>query len=85
VSKRVSAKVKLQAVQDNGVNVGLTFTPDYEEGRNAEWADATPALSLTMTVKAEVGALFEAGKCYTMYLEEDTTGDEAPAGEKLSD
>jgi hypothetical protein len=83
---RVSAKLKLQAKQDQGNQVGLTFSPDYEDGRNAEWAEATPTLSLAMTVKADVGALFEAGKCYDMYLEEqDTTGNEAPAGEKLAE
>jgi hypothetical protein len=83
--RRVSAKLKLQAKQDQGNQVGLTFSPDYEDGRNKEWAEATPALSLSMTVKADVGRLFEAGQSYTMYLEEDTTGNEAPSGEKLAD
>lgn len=83
--RTVSAKLKLQAKQDQGNQAGLTFSPDYEDGRNKEWAEATPALSLSMTVKKSVGDLFKAGQTYTMYLEENTVGDEAPAGEKLAD
>jgi hypothetical protein len=85
VSKRVSAKLRLQAMQDNGNTVGLTFTPDYQDDRNKEWAEATPALSLTMSVKKDLERLFTAGRSYTMYLEDDTRGDEAPTGEKLAE
>lgn len=50
----------------------LSFAPDYADGRNAEWAKYTPSLSLTMTVKGEVGDRFEAGKPYTLQFVEST-------------
>lgn len=46
--------------------VVLQFQPDYADGRNKEWANATPALSLTMTVKAEAAGHFDEGQPYTL-------------------
>jgi hypothetical protein len=72
-----TAKITCQAknVQSEGTEneqVQLTFVPDYNDGRNQEWARFTPALSLTMTVKPEVAEQFEAGKHYTLtFTEED--------------
>lgn len=62
---KVTAKVALQ----NNLNNTLTFVPDYADGRNEEWASATPALSLTMTVKPEVAELFTVGGYYTLTFE----------------
>lgn len=46
------------------------FAPDYEDGANKEWAAATPALHLVMTVKR--ADMFEQGKHYTLqFVEED--------------
>jgi hypothetical protein len=47
-------------------SVALTFSPDYADGRNADWAAATPALSLSMTVKADVAEHFKQGGKYTL-------------------
>lgn len=64
----VTAKVKLQSVQE-GNEVRLVFVPDYQDGRNAEWAIATPALSLDMHVLRSVAdAHFEMGKPYTLTI-----------------
>lgn len=50
----------------------VTFAPDYADGRNAEWAAATPSLSLTMTVKADVAEHFPQGKRLTLaFVPED--------------
>lgn len=74
-SKRVSAKVRLTNRQnhqgDDGGPAALTFQPDYADGRNQEWAEATPHLSLTMTVKQDVADFFEPGAAYTLYFERD--------------
>lgn len=40
----------------------LTFGPDYADGANTEWAFATPALSLSMTVRASVADRFSVGQ-----------------------
>lgn len=47
----------------------LSFGPDYADGRNAEWAAATPALSLSMTVNGDVADAFELGGKYTLSFE----------------
>jgi hypothetical protein len=71
--------LRLQAKQDQGGDVGLTFTLEDKDG------EAT-TIALTMAVKSEVGSKFAAGAVYYMYLEpRDTTGDLAPAGEKLAE
>lgn len=44
----------------------VTFSPDYGEGRNAEWANASPSLSLTMVLAPDKGNLFEQGQAYTL-------------------
>lgn len=50
----------------------LSFAPDYADGRNAEWAAATPSLSLTMTVKAAVAEHFRQGQRLTLaFVPED--------------
>ena len=44
----------------------LSFSPDYNDERNKEWAVATPALSLSMSVKEEVAGHFKVGQAYTL-------------------
>lgn len=51
---------------DENSPVALHFQPDYAQGRNAEWADATPSLSLSMTVRADVATKFTEGTAYTL-------------------
>jgi hypothetical protein len=72
----VTAKITCQGktVQAEGTDseqVQLTFAPDYDDGRNKEWARFTPALSLTMTVKPEAAGHFEQGKHYTLTFSEE--------------
>lgn len=49
----------------------LGFSPDYEAGRNAEWASATPTLSLSMTVVEGVAAKIAMGQAITLLFTED--------------
>lgn len=49
----------------------LGFSPDYADGRNAEWAQYTPALSLAMTVLDRVADKIEQGQPITLLFAED--------------
>lgn len=44
----------------------VSFSPDYGEGRNAEWAAASPSLQLNMVLAPEKGDLFKQGQAYTL-------------------
>lgn len=66
----VTAKVKLSSkgeVSDG--QVALQFYPDYEDGRNKEWAKYTPGASFQMTVLESVADRFEAGGAYLVTFE----------------
>jgi hypothetical protein len=73
----ITAKIFLaRKVETPGVSdVVLDFAPDYSDGRNKEWASATPALSLTMTVKEKVAKLFEVNNYYTLTFSENVEDD----------
>lgn len=49
----------------------LGFSPDYAEGRNAEWARYTPTLSLSMTVLDSVAERVAMGQAVTLLFAED--------------
>ena len=49
----------------------LGFSPDYLDGRNAEWAKYTPALGLTMTVLDQVATKIRQGQAVTLLFTED--------------
>lgn len=66
MSKRFTAKVVVESRVEHGEQVSLQFRPDYAEGRNAEWAKATPGLALGMTVKAEIAEDVAVGDEYTL-------------------
>lgn len=72
----VTAKFKLSRItpwgEEEDSNVEYEFTPDYAEGKNAEWAKFTPAGVLRMTVnnpaaKKQFGD--EIGKSFTVVLD----------------
>ena len=48
----------------------VNFMPDYQDGRNEEWAALTPALSITFTVKDEIADRWVQGGKYTFTVEE---------------
>jgi hypothetical protein len=66
----VTAKIvcTTKTVQSDG-SANLSFSPDYADARNKQWAAATPSLSLSMTVKGDVEAEFEQGDKYTLTFE----------------
>jgi hypothetical protein len=61
---KCTGKTRVEPGDDGQFN--LTFGPDYDDGRNAEWAKYTPRLTLTMGVKASVAEHFEQGAAYTL-------------------
>lgn len=65
----ITAKVTLQSKTVTVDQDQLTFHPDYNSGRNKEWAKYTPALNFNMSVKHEIGEQFEVGKAYTISFE----------------
>lgn len=79
----ITAKVKLNKKtshddSNKGAPVLLSFDPDYQDGRNKAWAEATPHLSLTMTVQGKVAAHFTEGAAYTLqFVEEEPEAEQA--------
>jgi hypothetical protein len=55
-----------------GWGTEVELTPDYAQGRNAEWATATPAGMIRLTVTNEAAAeQFENGAPYTVTFERE--------------
>lgn len=68
----ITAKIQLQSKGEFAGGDGqklLTFSPDYNDGRNKEWAKYTPGLTLTMSVLDSVAERFELGGKYTLTFE----------------
>lgn len=67
---QVTAKVRCNSMKIWGdTGASFEFGVDYADGRNKAWAQATPTLSVNITVKD--GDLFEVGKPYTLTFELD--------------
>jgi hypothetical protein len=80
VATTLKVRLDRKIPQDDG-QTQLTFTADYEDGRNKEWAKYTPALSLSFVVKNEVeAASYEEGQTFTVTLDEA-----ADDGERVPD
>lgn len=51
----------------------IELVPDYAEGRNADWAAATPAGMIRLTIKNELAAeQFQAGDAYDIVFTKAT-------------
>lgn len=70
----ITAKVRCSSktVTGDGDNqqASVTFSPDYGQGRNAEWALATPYLDLRMMLNGRAAGLFEQGAAYELQFVE---------------
>lgn len=61
---KVTAKFVVRSIVDYGGQAGISLVPDYQDGRNKEWAAATPSGSITLTIdtsKTAAAELFKAG------------------------
>jgi len=90
-NRRVSMRTRVQAKNELGFgndNVQLAFVPDYEDGRNKEWAAATPSLTFSMTVTKEIADQFEVGEKITFYAQptaQETESEESDGERQSSD
>jgi glucose-6-phosphate isomerase len=70
----ITAKVrcchKTESGEGENRTARVSFLPDYVDGRNAEWAAATPSLSLEMTLNNKAADLFKADTAYTLQFVE---------------
>jgi hypothetical protein len=67
----ITAKIKCHLKMSGGDGqTQVHFEPDYADGRNAEWAKYTPAMSLSMTMLDEVADRFETGRAYMLQFVE---------------
>jgi hypothetical protein len=71
----ITAKVKVSSKVYSGEGdqrrAAVRFYADYADGRNKEWAAATPTLNLEMTLNGQAADLFEEGKAYTLQFVEE--------------
>lgn len=68
--KAFTAKVFVSGESKNGQGeTNLSFTADYADGANKEWAKYTPALSVSMTVLDEVVEGINFGDKFTLTFE----------------
>jgi len=77
----VTAKVKVyknDALGDPVYAHSVGLSADYADGRNQEWAYATPSLNLAMTVTPEVAVHFPMGQAFTLTFDTD----EEPAADQ---
>ena len=71
----VTAKFKVSRKTEMGWATEIEMTPDYAQGRNAEWAAATPAGMIRLTIKNELAAeQFTEGASYTVTFEIEPPG-----------
>jgi hypothetical protein len=67
---KTTAKVALARKEEAGDDqFQLTFSADYADERNKEWAKYTPYLNLVMTVKSTVADHFQLGDRFTLVFE----------------
>jgi hypothetical protein len=75
MAHQITAKVTCNSKQEYGTGdnayATLGFCPDYAQGRNAQWANATPHMDLRMTVRGDVGERFDLGGHYTLTFERE--------------
>lgn len=68
----ITAKVKVQSREEfAGGAAKINIAADYSDGRNKEWASATPQLNLTMVVTENIAPRFKPGTAFTLTFDED--------------
>jgi len=66
VTAKVFCARKNESGEGDERRASLEFGADYADGRNKEWASATPTLNLSMTVKGAVADRFREGAAYAL-------------------
>jgi hypothetical protein len=69
----VNAKFKVQSITENsGYQCNeVLLVPDYAQGRNKDWAAATPSGTIRMNIGQDTAAIkqFAVGKAFTVTFE----------------
>lgn len=66
----VTAKFKVARRTEMDWATEIELVPDYAQGRNAEWATATPAGMIRLTIKNDLAAQqFQEGQPFTVTFE----------------
>lgn len=58
----LNIRAVITARSEAGEVTAITLGPDYQDGRNAEWAAATPSFSTTMSVQNGLADELEVGQ-----------------------
>lgn len=66
ITAKVRCSTKIESGEGKDRRAQVTFYADYADGRNKEWASATPTLNLQMTLNGHAADLFEQGAAYTL-------------------
>lgn len=71
----ITAKVKVCGIHSHGegeyTSIRVMMDPDYEDGRNSEWALATPGINIGMNLRPEIAARFNQGDKVTVTFHVD--------------
>jgi len=71
ITAKVRCTRKVELGEGDNRSATVNFGPDYANGRNQEWALATPHLSLSMTLNGKAADLFEPRRAYTLQFVEN--------------
>ena len=75
----VTARLRVSRVSTWGpkdgewTNAEVEMTPDYADGKNKEWSEATPAGVLRLTMKRSVAELFPEGRTVEIVISDTPT------------
>lgn len=69
ITAKIFCHAKLETGEGDDRQVNVSFLPDYNDGRNKQWARWTPALSLSMGLRGAVADQFEVGRAYALTFE----------------
>lgn len=65
-------EIKDGQIQGDCKTAEVELTPDYAQGRNKEWSEATPAGVIRLTISNPVAlARFKSGQAFTVTFEEN--------------
>lgn len=66
ITAKVFCNRKTESGEGDERRASVEFYADYADGRNKEWASATPSLNLQMTLNGRAADLFEQGGRYEL-------------------
>ncbi|HEV7651323.1 MAG TPA: hypothetical protein VGP26_24500 [Actinophytocola sp.] len=71
ITAKVHCTSKLITGSGEHQTTTVGFQPDYAEGRNKEWAAATPTLDLRIGLRGDLADRFDLDKSYTLTFSDE--------------